>query len=252
MELLVDLLLTILYLFSVIPDVTRPESAAPASSSEPRPSTSRQSHPPQPTGSPNIHANWAHEFVIPWAKMSRRNLMSYMERDVRPPPSARREMVCLIIDNLLGSHGKKTSLPIKIEVVSATKSLKRQIDVVFNNITLKYGETYKESPCTVGNQVHTNHRGRWALRLCTDHASQRSNDPSHHIAQSSRSWCGKPKPSDRQRPKKSPPAHRENCSRAGKRKSKSKTQQASEESSTTSWYCFLCGDDCQENMLLFL
>ena len=53
--------------FSVIPDVTRPESAVPASSSEPQPSTSRQSHPPQPlpTVSPNIHANFAHEFVIP-------------------------------------------------------------------------------------------------------------------------------------------------------------------------------------------
>ena len=92
LELLVDLLLTILSdIFSVVPDVTRPESAASGSSSEPQPSTSRQSPPPPqrlPKVSPNLQANWAHEFVIPWAKMSRRNLMSYLERNVRPPPGS--------------------------------------------------------------------------------------------------------------------------------------------------------------------
>ena len=111
LELLVDLLLTILSdIFSVVPDVTRPESVASGSSSEPQPSTSCQSPaPPQPlpTVSPILNANWAHEFVTPCSKMSRRNLMSYLERNVRPPPSARREMVRLI-DNLPGSHGKKT------------------------------------------------------------------------------------------------------------------------------------------------
>ena len=111
------------FFFSVIPDVTLPESAASASSSEPQPSTSRQSSPPPPpqplpTLSPILNANWAHEFVIPWAKMSRRNLMSYLERNVRPPPSARREMVRLIVDSLPGSHGKKTLAVIAQRIVA--------------------------------------------------------------------------------------------------------------------------------------
>ena len=111
------MLLTILsYLFSVNPDVTRPESAASGSSSEPQPSTSCQSPPPPqplPTVSPILNANWAHEFVTPRSKMSRRNLMSYLERNVRPPPSARREMVRLIIDNLRAAMARRRwpSLP---------------------------------------------------------------------------------------------------------------------------------------------
>ena len=64
---------------------------ASGSSSEPQPSTSRQSPPPPqplPTVSPILNANWAHEFLTPWEKMSRRNQMSYLERNVRPPPGS--------------------------------------------------------------------------------------------------------------------------------------------------------------------
>ena len=148
----------------MIPDVTHPESAASASSSHLQPSTSRQSPPPPPpqplpTASPNLNPNWAHEYAIPWAKMSRRNLLSYLERNERPPPSARREMVRLIIDSIPGSHGKKTLAIIAQRIVAKyRRSFLDEIDS--NTIGTGYDSLMKQLITRAENVARKNSDNR--------------------------------------------------------------------------------------------
>ena len=149
-----------------------------------------------------------------------------------------------------------TAMVGEIEIIASTKSLSRQIDVVYNNLTLKYGENFQGSPPLV-------------IRF-----SRIAEDVGHYDCVFTTKAKGlvtpaliSPLPKMVRKAKttrsatsevitSSPYKRKLLMGRAKKVKTNAKvTPKASKRAkraaqpTEASWYCFLCGEDREENMV---
>ena len=76
-----------------------------------------------------VSPNWAHEFQIPWSKMSKRDLISIVEKGKRPTPKARREMVRVIMDDVVKQDPRPG---------------KKALECITRRIVAKYPSSFKD------------------------------------------------------------------------------------------------------------
>ena len=79
-----------------------------------------------------LSPTWANDFEVPWSKVPQRDLLSQLEKGMRPSPKVRREMiriVCGDIANITLKPGKKTLACIAQEMVNRyPKSFKDNVE----------------------------------------------------------------------------------------------------------------------------
>ena len=147
-----------------------------------------------------------------------------------------------------------TAMVGEIEIIAATKSLRRQIDVVFNNTTLKYGEIYQASPplvvrftriaedvghydCVLANQA----------KVLVTPAIITPLPTLVRKAKTTRSATSEIITSSPYKRKLLMGRAKKGNAKANPKASK-RTKKAAQPNEA-SWYCFLCGEDLQENMV---
>lgn len=96
---------------------------------------------------------WAEEFNIPWEKFPKRDLLSVIEKGMRPKPSARREMVRILvteISKVTKKPGKKALTTIAQKVVK--KHPKSFLDTIAGTVVgCGYDSLLKQLQCRCDN-----------------------------------------------------------------------------------------------------
>ena len=127
-----------------------------------------------------------------------------------------------------------TAMVGEIEIIASTKSLRRQIDVVYNNLTLKYGENFQGSPPLVIRFSRiAEDVGHYDCVLTIWFSYTRPHIPSSEDGAESENHAICHFGSDHLQPIQEEIAHGQSKEGEGKGKSNPKSQQACEESSTT-------------------
>ncbi|XP_042230004.1 uncharacterized protein LOC121871659 [Homarus americanus] len=105
----------------------------------------------------NVNAMWANDYEFPWAKFSKRDLLTFLEKGMRPNPPARREMVRILVDEIskvCKKKGKKALTTIAHKIVkqypksfqdeingtivgTGFDSLLKQLQLRFDNVNRK-------------------------------------------------------------------------------------------------------------------